>query len=72
VWGGGGGGRVTTRLKMVRWQAIHKWLLDEGQRSPLLLITFLGSIYIYLVASNTRSFSTPNTDNEQIKELKHE
>ena len=41
---------------MVRWQAIHKWLLDEGQRSPLLLITLLESIYIDLVAPNTSSF----------------
>ena len=35
---------------MVRWQAIHKWLLDEGQRSPLVIIMILESIYVYLVA----------------------
>jgi hypothetical protein len=41
---------------MVRWQAIEKWLLDKGQKSPLLLITLLESIYIYLVAPNKCPF----------------
>ena len=47
IWG------VNTRHKMVHWQAIQKWRLDEGPRFPLLLITNLESIYIYLVAPNT-------------------